>query len=86
MRQKPINPYTRLLMDIRAFCGELKYRPTKTMFFIKKADLRGSSYSLDDIYERTRAAEQLGYEVHVIAEDDGLRFNYVKKVRIPLGW
>ena len=81
-----INPYQRLLNEVREFCRKIKYPHKKLMWYYPKAKLN-SSWSLGDLYERTKAADQIGYDVKLEAKDDGLRVLYVKKLpSIPYSW
>jgi hypothetical protein len=50
------------------------------MFFIGKDNLLKHSYRLDDIHQRTLAAQDLGKEVVLIADDAGLHIKYQDKV------
>lgn len=77
MKTKPITPYQRLLSEIRKYCFEVKHPHTVTMWHYPKAKL-GEGWSLTDLYERTKAAEQLGYSVQLQALDIGLSVRYVK--------
>lgn len=71
------NPYTRLLNEIRVFCLSLRRRE-KQVFTIPKAKM-AEGWRVDNIWERTVAAEQLGWNVEVKATEAGLVFWYVKK-------
>lgn len=82
-----VNPYTRLLSDIKSFCFGLKYRHTKTMFSLNRERVYRETHGLIDLYERAIAAGDLGYDVHVVATPSGLNFQYVKKIpEIPWDW
>ena len=80
-----INPYTRLLGEIREFCSKLKYSHNTTMlkYPLNKLD---SGWKLSEVYQRVSAADQLGYEVLLEANDYGLRVYYRKKMNIPMKW
>lgn len=81
-----INPYTRLLSQIKEYVHKVKHRRRKIMWRYPKNKLN-DTWSLKDLYERTKAAEQLGYEVKLIASDDGLEVFYQKEIpEIPNGW
>lgn len=71
-------PYQHLLDEYRDFVMSV-YRGGRSMFFYKKTDLQ-FGWSLVDIYERTRAAAQLGYDVVLEAKDDGLHVKYREKI------
>lgn len=82
---KQLNPYLRLLSEIRKFCHDLKFRETREMFNVPTKD--GKTYSLEDVKQRTAAAEQLGYEVILEAKEAGLIIKYRKKLpEIPFNW
>lgn len=86
MAEKRKNPYTRLLDEIKDWCNKVRYRHQVSMWFYPK-DRLIEGWSLNDLYERTKAAEQLGYDVVVVANDKGLSVTYVKKVpEVPYRW
>ena len=78
-------PYSRLLNKIKKFSEELKLAHTANMFAISKQDL-GKSYGFQDIWERTMAAQQIGYEVVIKADLEGIHINYRKTVSVPTMW
>lgn len=69
------------------FAYRVVYPKVKPMFFFPKKRLN-EAWSLAEVYERTSAANQLGYDVYLSADEDGLRFKYVEKrpERIPSNW
>jgi len=79
MTTKRLNPYQYLLKQVREVITKIKYRETKNMFFYSYKNL-GKAWSMTQIYERTKAAEQLGYDVQVKTTDKGLQFFYIKKM------
>lgn len=83
-KRKVVTPYARLLEEIQDFGRKVRYPHTVTMWNYPKANL-SSSWRLDDLWERTQAAEQLGYEVNLVANDEGLRVVYRKKAP-PIPW
>lgn len=85
MREKPITPYARLLADVRKFAISVKFAHKKLMWRYNKQDL-GKNWTLTDLYERVKAAEQLGYDVVLIAEDAGLAVQYTKRPDVPWNW
>ena len=86
MKTKPKTPYQHLLEDIQKFCKQIQFRHRKTMWTYPKAQL-GSGWNLKELWARTAAAEQLGYDVELIANDTGLIVRYVKKVPdVPYDW
>lgn len=83
---KPKNPYQRLLDDIKEWCRKVKYRHEKTMWLYPKNRL-DEGWALRDLYERTQAAQQLGYDVQIVATDEGLSVRYKKQVpSVPNSW
>ena len=79
------NPYQRLLEKAMEFARKVKYAHRITMWTYPKSKL-SDSWKLSDLFERTYAADQLGYDVQIIAKDEGLIVRYVKRVEIPYGW
>lgn len=74
-----LNPYERLKRVGKEFAEAVKYRHTATMFTLSKKEVEQNNYSLLEIYQRTAAAQQVGYEVHlVVRNDDTLVIQYVK--------
>lgn len=85
MKKKPITPYARLLADVRKFAIAVKYAARKTMWVYPKNRLN-EGWNLADLYERAKAANQLGYDVLVIPAEDGLRVEYRKRADVPWDW
>ena len=73
------NPYQYLLGEVEEFCRKLRTRHKASMWLYPKKDL-SNGWSLNELWERTKAAEQLGYEVQVKATDEGLKIEYIKKI------
>ncbi len=78
-KTKPKTPYQRVLEEAQDFARKVKCRHTKTMWTYPK-DKLNTGWALESLYERVKAAEQLGYEVVLMATDDGLAVRYVKEV------
>lgn len=78
MSTKRKNPYQRLKEIGMEWANKIKYAHTKTMFYYPKSRL-SEKWELRDLFERTAAAEQLGYEVVLEATDLGLEVKYRKK-------
>lgn len=86
-KTKRISPYTRLLNEIISFIDNLKYRHKKLMWRYPKKTMETGSWNLNDLHERTAAAQQLGYEVKLVACDQGLEVYYIKEIpNIPGIW
>lgn len=81
-----INPYQRLLNEAGKWAYEIRYPKNIKMWVYPKSKL-GLNWNLTDLYERTKAAEQLGYDVILVATDEGLEVKYQKmKPEIPHNW
>lgn len=79
MKAKPISPYQRLMDRFKEFANKIEYREKITMWVYPKNKLT-ESWSLKDLYERVAAAEQLNYDVQLLATDGGLEVKYIKKI------
>jgi hypothetical protein len=55
-------------------------RDSKPMGLYTNKTLKEGNGDLLLLYERTKAADQLGYEVHLVAQDNGLYIGYYKKL------
>ncbi len=60
-------------------CSTMLFRETKGLFFYPKENLK-TGYTLDDLYQRTIAAQTLGWNVIMEADEKGLHFSYAKKL------
>ena len=78
VKEKPINPYQRLMARFKEFANKVEYRKKTTMWVYPKNKLT-ESWPLKDLYERVAAAEQLNYDVQLFATDDGLSVKYIEK-------
>lgn len=85
MTTKRESPYHRMQRYFREWAQDVVYARRKTMFLYKKSSL-DTGWSLSQIYERTIAANQLGYEVIVQADNDGLHFKYIEKRPTEIPW
>jgi len=63
----------------KEFVDKVFTRKKRTMFLYPLMDLKGG-WSLDDVYQRTLAAQELGWCVTVHADAAGLRFDYEEKL------
>lgn len=72
------NPYQALMEEIKKFCHKVMYPKTKPMWTYPKKDLN-TTWNIKDLYERTAAAEQLGWDVILKATDNGLEVKYQEK-------
>lgn len=87
MKTKPKNPYVTLLKNIMSFCRKLKHQHTVGMFYWSVENLKPEkAWRLDDVYQRTLAAQAIGYEVVLEANEKGMEMKYRKKVEIPFEW
>jgi hypothetical protein len=78
MKTKPITPYQRLMDDFKAFANAVEFRKRKPMWNYPKDKLDGG-WDLTDLYERVAAADQLGYDVRLLATEGGLEVQYIEK-------
>lgn len=86
MKEKRKNPYQMLMEDIKEFARKVRFRNTINMWHYPKAKL-DTGWNLTDLWERTSAAEQLGYDVVLEANENGLTVKYVKKIpHVPMNW
>ena len=74
-----MNPYERLKREFLRYVSAAMYRHTATMWHYPK-DKLSDGWNLSDLYERTAAAEQVGYDVVLRAKEHGLVVCYVKKL------
>lgn len=79
MKVKPITPYERLKRIAREWADSVIYAHRRVMLTYKNASNQSACFRLDELYERTIAAEQLGYDVLVTAVDGNLVVQYRKK-------
>lgn len=79
MTEKRKTPYQHLLEAAREFYYSLPHGHKCHMFFWPKNRLR-DGWTLHEVWERTQAADKLGFDVIVRADDDGLRMSYRKKL------
>ena len=73
--RKIITPYQHLLEEYQEYVRKVGTYQRTLMFTCSK----NGSYSIEDIFERTEAAHQLGYEVILKANLDKLEIWYQKK-------
>ena len=79
MTTKRINPYTALKNQFSAWATKVFFRRTKSMWTYPKSKLN-DRWQLGGLYERVKAAEQIGYDVKLFATDAGLEVKYVEKL------
>ena len=77
-KQKPKTPYQHLIEKCKTWAFSVVYPRRTIMFVIPKARL-SEAWTLADVYERTKAADQLGYDVVLVAADRGLEMFYRKR-------
>jgi hypothetical protein len=78
MKTKPITPYQRLMDDFKDFANAVEFRKRKSMWTYPKNKL-SESWPLNDLYERVSAADQIGYDVRLLATEGGLEVQYIEK-------
>jgi len=67
------NPYTQLKNRFTAFANKVFGRRVVPMWNYRKE-------TLPDLYERVSAAQQLGYEVRLVAKEDQIFVEYTQKL------
>lgn len=78
MTQKRITPYQRLWSEFQKFKLKVFYPKSHFMGRYPKEKL-SEGWSVADLWERTAAAETLGFDVVLLAKADGLHVHYVEK-------
>ena len=81
-----LNPYSRLLNEIKKWCYEIRYPKEIELWYYGKEGIKANG----DIFilnERVIAAQQLGYEVYIVSDGEFLRYKYRRKMpEIPRHW
>lgn len=77
-----VNPYTALLERAKQFATAVKH-PRRKLMWRYPSNRMKEAWTLGDLAERTRAADQLGYDVRLEWTDEGLNVFYVERVAIP---
>jgi hypothetical protein len=77
------NPYQRLKRLAQEWHNKVTFR--RTVFMFRYGEVKTGTYSLADLFERTKAAEQLGYEVQVKSNGGVLEVYSSRKLRKPHG-
>lgn len=78
-KPKRKSPYQYLLDEFRAYAYSVTFRKTVKMWTYPKARI-GEAWTLRDLHERVQAAAQLGYDVILEADDNGLHVKYRQQV------
>lgn len=75
------NPYTELKREACDWIRKAMNPQRVAMWSYPKESLRqDQGWRLDELAERVRAADQLGYDVRLLWKDDGLHVQYVKRM------
>ena len=77
-KQKPKNPYVRLVEDLQGLVRKI-LSPHRRQMFTFDVNALNHPWALAAIFQRTHAAQQLGYTVEVIADSNTLKFQYVQR-------
>lgn len=75
---KKLNPYHRLMNEALDWANKVVYAKRRTMWVYPKAKLN-ERWQLRELWERTKAAEQIDFEVRLIASEEGLKVQYIEK-------
>lgn len=78
--KKAVSPYNNLLQTAKNFIYRAQFRKTKLMFDDMQ---KTGNYTLDDVYERMMAADQLGYETLIIPDAKRGYFKIIYKEKFP---
>lgn len=80
-KQKPMNPYSRLLAVAREFASAVEFRHKRFTMALNRADVaRNAPFCMNDLLQRVIAADQLGYATEIRLTDEQMQFWLVKKV------
>jgi len=82
-KAKPITPYERLLDNTREFRVSVEFAHRVRVWSYPKAKLK-DGWRLDDLFERVGAADQLGYDVVLLAKEEGLIVEYRKRPKLDV--
>jgi len=82
---KRINPYTRLKEIGQRWMFNALNRRKFIMFTYKEKSIKEYGYDLYPVFERVKAAEQLGYQVIIETRGDELLIKYLEKLE-PMPW
>ena len=74
-----------LRVEANKFFDKIICRDTRGMFLYPKNRLK-EGWSLTDVYERTTAAQELGWTVILRADADGLHVDYAQKLPTQRPW
>lgn len=77
-KKKPITPYERLKTAFRQYVSAVEYPHSKCMWRYPKKRLH-EGWQLADLAERVAAADQLGFDVLLQNDEEGLKVVYRKK-------
>lgn len=80
-----VTPYQRLLRRVQNFAVEVKYAHKRIMWVYPKNRMQ-ERWCLADLNERVAAADQLGYDCVLIANNGDLVVQYRKRVDVPVDW
>jgi len=70
---------TTLQKEGREFFNNVLFRETRPLWRYDKEKLK-NNWNLDDLWERTMAAQALGYNTIIRADDQGIHIDYAKKL------
>lgn len=79
----PRTPYQLLLEEGQRFRLQVEYPRTYGVWTYPK-DKLSEKWTLADLYERTAAANTLGYDTKLVATDKGLEVKFVKRPELPV--
>jgi hypothetical protein len=82
-----VSPYTRIQEEFRQWIEDVLTRRRVTLDVIDQKSIdAGKAFVLKNLYERTLAAQQIGYTVEITASTEGLAINYVEALPATPDW
>jgi len=78
-----MNPYTRLLEKCSVWSVKVRCPKTRRMFTFANVEHGSGRYSLNDVFQRTAAADQLGFDVRLRVSGKDLVAEYVERPPEP---
>ncbi len=89
-KRKAVNGYSALLEKIRNHVKAAIHDRSMAVSMLRwhrdSDPGRSSKLSAEEIYQRTAAADSLGYDVLAVSDKAGLSLIYVKRSNLPEDW
>ncbi len=78
-----MNPYTRLIERCSVWSVKVRCPKIRAMFTFTNAEHGPGNYSLYEVFQRTAAADQLGFDVRLRVRGKDLITEYVERAPEP---